>query len=156
MGWVESLRGHLVGVDTAPLIYFTEENPQYIHEITPFFKAIGSGEITVVTSIVSLLEVLVHPIKSGNADLTKKYHELLFKTEGLKTIDVTQEVAEEAARLRASYNIRTPDAIHIASAIKAGADYILTNDIRFPSLLNPKVLVLDQIMNNPSEAIETS
>ena len=139
-----------------PFIYYTEENPDYINAIAPFFEAIEHGEITIITSIVTLLEVLVHPTKSGNADLAKKYRELLFKTKGIKTIDVTQEVAEEAARLRASYNIRTPDAIHVATAIKAGADFILTNDIRFPSLTNPKVLVLDQIMNSSSEATEES
>lgn len=156
MGWIEPLLGHVVGVDTAPFIYYTEENSDYINAIAPFFEAVGRGEVAIITSVVTLLEVLVHPTKSGNTDLAKKYRELLFKTKGIKTIDVTQDIAEEAARLRASYNIRTPDAIHVATAIKAGADFILTNDISFPSLTNPKVLVLDQIKDNPSEATERS
>lgn len=156
MGWIESLLGHVVGVDTAPFIYYTEENPNYIDTIAPFFEAVGRGDIAIITSVVTFLEVLVHPTRSGNEELANKYHALLFKTKGIQTIDVTQEVAEEAARLRASYNIRTPDAIHVATAIKAGADFILTNDIHFTSLTNPKILVLDQIRDNPSEATDES
>ena len=33
MGWIDSLRGSVVGLDTTPLIYFIEENPA----LTPFF-----------------------------------------------------------------------------------------------------------------------
>lgn len=156
MGWVNPLLGRVVGVDTAPFIYYTEENPYYIDTIAPFFEAVGRGEIAVITSVVTFLEALVHPTKSGNAELAKKYRELLFKTKGIRTINVTQEVAEEAARLRASYNIRTPDAIHVATAIKAGADFILTNDISFPLLTNPKVVVLDQIKDSRSETTDES
>ena len=39
MGWVDSLKGSIIGLDTTPLIYFTEENPSYIEVIDPFFKA---------------------------------------------------------------------------------------------------------------------
>jgi predicted nucleic acid-binding protein len=30
MGWVDALRGNVIGLDTTPLIYFTEENPTYL------------------------------------------------------------------------------------------------------------------------------
>jgi predicted nucleic acid-binding protein len=145
MGWLDSLRGSVVGFDTMPLIYYIEENPNYSNVVDPFFEAIEHSEFNVVTSIVTLLEVLVHPIRNDNAILAQKYRDLLFDTEGLSTMELHQGIAEEAARLRASYKIRTPDSIQIATAIFGGASFFLTNDTRLPSLPNLKTLVLDDL-----------
>jgi predicted nucleic acid-binding protein len=145
MGWVNSLQGHKVGLDTMPIIYFTEENPVYFKVIEPFFEAIGRGEITVVTSIVTLLEVLVHPNRDGNPELAQRYRDLLFKTKGLKTILLDQDIAEQAARLRAVHNIRTPDSIQMATSINKEASFFLTNDKHLPSLPNLTTLVLDDL-----------
>jgi hypothetical protein len=73
VGWVDVLKGSIVGLDTAPLIYFTEENSAYSSVVDPFFEALGRGEITVVTSVVTLLEALVLPLKHGGKVLVQKY-----------------------------------------------------------------------------------
>src|SRR6266571_8946253 len=117
MGWVDSLRGSVVGLDTMPLIYFIELHPTSLKEVDPFFEAIERGEFTAVTSMVSLLEVLVHPIRDGDSKLAQKYRDILFDVKGLVTVELSQTIAEEAARLRAFHNIRTPDAIQMATAI---------------------------------------
>ncbi len=145
MGWVDSLRGSVVGFDTMPLIYYIEENPSYLDVVEPFFDAIERGEFMVITSIITLLEVLVHPIRDGDATLAQRYRDLLFDTEGLSTVLLDQTIAEEAARLRASYNIRTPDSIQMATAISEEASFFLTNDARLPSLPDLKILVLDDL-----------
>ncbi len=44
MGWVESLRGEIIGLDTAPLIYYIEENPKYLPTLQPFFEALDRRE----------------------------------------------------------------------------------------------------------------
>lgn len=69
MEWVEALRGTVVALDTAPLIYLIEENPTYLPFVRPFFKAVDQGEFKVVTSIVTLTEVLVHPMRHGDQEL---------------------------------------------------------------------------------------
>ena len=51
MGWVDALKGHKVGLDTAPLIYFTEQNGAYLKKVDPFFAALAKGELQVVTSV---------------------------------------------------------------------------------------------------------
>lgn len=147
MGWIDSLRGKVVGFDTMPLIYYIEENPLYLEIVDLFFDAVEDGEFTVVTSIVTLLEVLVHPIRNGNTKLAQKYRDLLFHSEGLKTISLSQEIAEEAARLRAISKIRTPDSIQMATAIKSNASFFLTNDIHLPSLPNLQMLKLNDLKN---------
>jgi predicted nucleic acid-binding protein len=145
MGWLDSLQGKVVGFDTMPLIYYIEENSHYSGVIDPFFEAIERSEFKVVTSIVTLLEVLVHPIRNGNEILAQKYRDLLFNAENLSTLELNRGIAEEAARLRASHNIRTPDSIQMATAIVGGASFFLTNDTHLPSLPNLKSLVLEEL-----------
>ncbi len=60
MEWIAVLKGKTVGLDTTPLIYFIEENPTYLKTVRPFFEALSHGEFSAVTSVVTLLEVLVH------------------------------------------------------------------------------------------------
>jgi len=134
VGWIENLRGKIVGLDTSPLIYFIEEDPTYLEKIRPFFVAMDRGEFRVVTSVVTLLEVLVHPFRYGDTALAQEYREILLNAENLTTLLLSHEIAEEAARLRAEHNIRTPDAIQMATAIHEGASFFLTNDARLPAL----------------------
>jgi len=111
MEWIAPLRGKTVGLDTAPLIYFIEENPRYLEMLSGFFAAMDRSEFSVVTSTVTLLEVLVHPLRHGDTRLAEQYRDILLRAEGLTTIELTREIAEGAARLRATYHLRTPDAI---------------------------------------------
>lgn len=145
MGWVEALRGNVIGLDTTPLIYFTEENPTYIEVVDPFFKAVGNGELIVITSVVTLLEVLVRPIRDGNSGLAQRYRDFLLNSNNVTTRLLSRKIAEEAARLRAFHKIRTPDSIQMATAIFGGASFFLTNDVRLPSLPNLKTLVLEHL-----------
>jgi len=75
--WIDDLQGKTAGLDTAPLIYFIEENPAYIETVKPFFEAMDRGEFLVVTSTVTLLEVLVHPLRSNNRELATEYRDIL-------------------------------------------------------------------------------
>jgi len=60
-------------------------------------------------------------------------------------IDVDGMIAERAADLRARYNLRTPDAIHIATAIVAGCDAFLTNDLALRRVTELRVLTLSTL-----------
>ncbi len=148
MGWVEDLRGMVIGLDTAPLIYYIERKPVYVDILRPFFQVVDRGEISVVTSVITLTETLVHPLRNGNKDLANRYRDILFCTKGLATLPLSPDITEEAAQLRALNNIRTPDAIQMATAIKGAASFFLTNDARLPSSPKLKVLVVDNIRSS--------
>lgn len=64
MEWLTQLKGRIVGLDTAPLIYFMEQNQAYIDLVLAFFQAMSQSEFKVVTSTLTLTEVLVHPLRS--------------------------------------------------------------------------------------------
>lgn len=145
MEWINDLQGKTVGLDTAPLIYFIEENPAYIETVKLFFEAMDSGEFSVVTSTVTLLEVLVHPLRSNNTELATEYRDILLNSK-LMTLEVSSAIAEQAAQLRATYNIRTPDAIQISAALNAGATLFFTNDVRLPEIPAIQILSIDTLV----------
>ena len=145
MGWVEILTNSIVGIDTAPFIYYSEIHSEYFQVVDPFFQSLFRGDFIAVTSIVTLLESLVRPIKEGNTALAQEYRDILFATKGINTIALTQSIAEEAARLRALYRIATPDAIQVATAIQGNASFFLTNDRRLTSISELRVLTLDAL-----------
>ena len=90
MGWIDSLHGNIVAIDTAPLIYFIEESPAYVTVVDPFFEALQHGEFAVVTSVMSLLEALVVPLRRGDTDLARKYRDILSKTRGQRPCQSSQ------------------------------------------------------------------
>jgi predicted nucleic acid-binding protein len=145
MEWIAQLQGYVVGLDSAPLIYFIEQNPTYLEMMRLFFRTLNQGEFRVVTSVVTLPEVLVYPLRQGNIILAQQYRDILFNSEGLTTVQVSEDIAEAAAQLRAVHNLRTPDAIQMATAIHEGASLFLTNDARLPSLEGLEVLVLEEL-----------
>ena len=145
MEWINDLRGKTIGLDTAPLIYFIEENPASIETVRIFFEAMDRGDFLVVTSTVTLLEVLVHPLRSNNRELATEYRDILLNSK-LMTLDVSSVIAEQAAQLRAANNIRTPDAIQISAALNAGATHFLTNDIRLPEIPSIQILSIDALI----------
>ncbi len=131
--------------DTAPIIYFVEANQAYDALVTRIFERVESGNITGTTSVISLCEVLVHPIRNQNANLQKRYREILQNSPNFYTEKINSSIAETAARLRARYNLRTPDALQIATALENGCDAFLCNDKNLKRVTELKILTLDEI-----------
>jgi predicted nucleic acid-binding protein len=98
---------------------------------------------------VTLLEVLAHPLRSNNKKLATEYRDVLLNSE-LITVNVSSAIAEQAARLRAAHNIRTPDAIQISAALDAGATHFFTNDIKLPEIPSIQILSLDALLSKKS------
>jgi predicted nucleic acid-binding protein len=143
--WIDGLQGKTVGLDTAPLIYFIEDNPDYIETVRLFFEAMDRGDFLVVTSTVTLLEVLVHPLRSNNKELATEYRDILLNSR-LMTLEVSSPIAELAAHLRSAYDIRTPDAIQVSAAISAEATHFFTNDVRLPKIPDINIISIDALL----------
>ena len=75
-----------------------------------------AGEIEIATGELTILESLVAPIKNSNTILIDAYNQLFLSSE-VQLIPITQPVLRTAAHLRATTNIKTPDAIHAATAL---------------------------------------
>jgi predicted nucleic acid-binding protein len=101
--------------------------------------------LTVYASVLTLTEVLMKPIQAKNSNLQKEYRDLLLNTQNVSTIAVDSIIAIKAAELWAAYNLKTPDALHVASAIVSGCDAFLTNDSGIKRVTEIKVLILDEL-----------
>ena len=138
--------------ETAPLIYYVEENPTYVAKMNAIIEAIEDRPIEAVSSVITLTEVLTYPLKLGNTRLEREYRDILLHSGGFRLLTITARIAESAAALRARYNLRTPDALHVAAAIDVRCDAFLTNDTGIKRVTEITVLVLDELELDLSEA----
>ncbi|MEH1926024.1 type II toxin-antitoxin system VapC family toxin [Nostoc sp.] len=76
------------------------------------------------------------------------YKQLISNSQNLTVISVSRQVLIEAAQLRASINIKLPDAIHAATALLTQCSTFLTNDQHFRSVPELSVILLSEI-NSP-------
>src|SRR5690606_14285708 len=143
MGLMEKLLGKTVFLDTAPIIYYIEgKQPIYESVLKSIFIENSKGNILFATSALTLLELLVQPLRVKRFDLVEKYTSILTTSSNLKIMDLDPETSLIAANLRADYNLKTPDAIQIASSIISGSDLFLTNDKQLSIVEEIEVLVL--------------
>ncbi len=131
--------------DTAPLIYFIEGHSTYQPILASLFDFNDKGGFSFITSTVTLLEVLVKPLREEQAGVARQYRDILTTAPGIEVIDITAAIAENAARLRARYNLRTPDAIQLATSIGTGADYFLTNDHRLKVVSEATIVTVTEL-----------
>jgi predicted nucleic acid-binding protein len=133
-------------VDLVVFIDFIEDDPRYAPIVRPLFEQAGRSGRQLVTSALTLLEVLVVPLRAGDRQLAERYESLLTRGRGLRLVDITRAKLEAAASLRAVTGDRTPDALQLAAAITTGCKTFVTNDRRLPAVPGLRVVELSQYM----------
>ena len=125
------------------LIYYIEEHPIFLKKIEPLIDKIVQGKATGITSYVTLLELLVKPLREKRFDLVEQYKTILQAQ--LDMVAMDESVSIKAAQLRAKYGLKTPDAIQLASVITKNGDVFVTNDERLGDVKEIEVLTLREI-----------
>lgn len=134
-----------VYVDTNAVIYLVERIEPYLTASAPLWDALNEGSQIVQTSQLTLLEVLVKPLRVGNLPLANLFRNLLVGTAGLECVPITQSILEVAAQIRAQYNLKTPDAIHAATALENSCALFVTNDVGFRRVPGLTIAVLAEV-----------
>jgi len=143
MGLREDLGPGPTALDTALFIYYIEENESFLPLVAPIFDDVAAGRREVVTSTLTLLEVLVVPYRAGNLALAERYEAYLSQSRGVRLVDIGRPQLRMAAQLRARHpSVRTPDALQVASALSAGCATLVTNDRDLPAVPGLRVLKL--------------
>ncbi len=134
---MSSLTGKRLYVDANCFIYLSERHPIFGPSALRLFKTAHDGVCTLVTSDLTLAEVLVLPVRQADAALQAQYIEALAPRRSLEVRGVSRAILIDSARLRATLGIKLPDAIHVATAIASGCAAIVSEDrgIRTPSSL---------------------
>lgn len=135
----------LVYVDANVVIYSVEQHAIYGPLLQPLWQAAKSKSLEVVSSELLLTETLVGPLRRSDAVLLRDYETALLGTD-FRMLPITQLVLREAAQLRATTRLRTPDALHAATALLAGCKLFITNDAGFRSVAGLSLLILDDLL----------
>jgi predicted nucleic acid-binding protein len=135
-----------VGVDTVVFIYFIEEHPRFLPLVEPLFQEVAAGRREIVTSALTLLEVLVVPYRSGDYQLAERYESLLTRSCGVRVAEISRDHLRTAAQLRATTGIRTPDSLQLAAAMLAGCTVFLTNDRDLPPIPGLRIVQLSKFV----------
>jgi len=123
--------------DTNLFIYLWEDYgplSQAVEELRA--KMLRRGD-QLVTSTLTLGEILVKPTVAGNTELCRKYEEAISRVALLVPLDA--KVAKLYASIRRDRLLRAPDVIQLASAASVGTDLFVSNDGHLQGKLVPGI-----------------
>lgn len=135
-----------VALDTSIFIHQLEANSRYIALTDQIFTWIEQRNHSATTSTITMTELLVHPYRDGDEQRASEFYSLLFTYPNLDWISPDLEIADLAARIRATCRLRTPDALQAACAVQAGATGLITNDRAFRRVDAFETLMLDELL----------
>ena len=145
MGLLDGLQKRRVYLDANVFIYALNGFPVYAPTLKQLFEGVESGSVSAVTSELTLAELLIIPFRHGNVEEEGRCRMILRSRPNLSLLPVTIDVLESMARLRAALPaIRTPDAIHAATAQLAKCDVLLTNDRRLKAVTDLQIVLLSE------------
>ncbi|MBC7526853.1 MAG: PIN domain-containing protein, partial [Chthonomonadaceae bacterium] len=115
-------------VDANIVLYTVDWHPVYAPLCAPLWQASQQGSVTVFSSELTLLETLVVPFRTQD-QYQREVRESLWKRSNNSLLPITKDVLREAAHLRATISgLKTPDAIHAATALINQCNLFITND----------------------------
>ncbi len=113
-------------LDAAPIIYLVEQRQPFA---TTVRSKLATAGIVPVTGELARLECRVKPMRDGNLALLQDFDDYFANTI-VEMVSLTRDVIDRATEIRAQYNFKTPDSLHLAAAVISNCDVFLTNDQR--------------------------
>jgi predicted nucleic acid-binding protein len=141
------LRRHRrIALDTSVFIYQMEANERYLALTDAVFAWVERAGHEAVTSTITMTELLVPSYRDNDEHRVDAFYGLLSTYPNLRWIAPDLEAADLAAKLRAQYRMRTPDALQAATAIRENATGLITNDPGFVRIGGFETAVLDRFV----------
>ena len=133
-----------IALDSSCFIYHIEENPKYV-ELTKiiFEELLPVGRIEAIATTLVITEILTKPYSHNRQDLVLDYRDLILGLSNFSMFAPDEQICDNAAQIRSRYGFKTPDAIHLATAIEENASVIVGNDRQWKRIKEIAVLVLD-------------
>ena len=136
-----------VFVDTNPLIYLDSEQQQYYNGVVGFMTNCINEDCELYTSTITDAEFLIKPFGDNDWKQVERYRLYLNRLGFLKCF-ITEQVAEESARIRAKYSgIKLADALQLAACLDCNCDVFFTNDKQLRQVTEVNVLYLGDFMS---------
>ena len=113
-------------LDTAPVIFDVQNVAPFAASVNAKLSVAG---LTLITSEMARLECRVKPLHDGNRIMLANFDDYFAHTIA-EMVPLNRAVVDLATGIRAQFNFKTPDALHVAAAVYAKCDVFLTNDYR--------------------------
>ena len=139
-------RHRTIALDTSIFIYQLEANARYLPLTDPIFSWIERGDSKAVVCTIAMTELLVHPHRNADQQRVESHYGLLSTYPNLEWIAPDLQIADLAACIRGLHHLKTPDALHAATAVRCGATGLITNDPIFERVETYETLVLDRLL----------
>ena len=134
--------------DTNLFIYLFENNPEWAPRVAELRRKMLARGDQLLTSWLTVGEVLTKPREQSNAMLEKSY--LNFFTSGaIEVIAFDLEATKRYGAIRGRERLRPADAIQLACAAAAGTDLFVTNDSQLSGLVVPGITFITGIARIP-------
>ncbi|MGD0757776.1 MAG: PIN domain-containing protein [Candidatus Sulfotelmatobacter sp.] len=141
------LRRHRrIAIDTSIFIYQLEANHRYLALSDSVFAWVERAGHEAVTSTITMTQLLVPSYRDDDERRIDEFYGLLSTYPNLRWVAPDLETADIAARIRATYKLRTPDALQAATAIQANATGFITNDPVIARIEELDTAVLDRFL----------
>ena len=132
-----------VFLDTAPLIYFLDNDVNFGQKAKSVFEEILSNGKTIVSSAITCHEYLVFPYRTHNQEKIDVFFEFTGSC-GIELIPISAKIAETAAKIRAEYkDFKAMDSLQLAVSVETGCDIFLTNDKQLKQFNGIKCITLE-------------
>ncbi len=131
-----------VFIDTAPIIYLAETEGKRSDSISGQLEEWIEKDYLLLTSSITLAEILVHPKKKNDSALVSRYKEILEELLSSPLLPLDAVAAELSAEYRAKYNLNAPDAFQAACAVSNGCRIFYTNDRKLRRVKEIEVVVV--------------
>lgn len=114
-----------VYLDACIVIYLMENVVPFSEKARQFLAR--NGDAILCVSPLVRMEVMIKPLRESATILVADYEEFLAAQNWLRIDDST---FDQALQLRAQHGLKTPDALHLATALQHGCNEFWTNDDR--------------------------
>jgi predicted nucleic acid-binding protein len=114
--------------DTNLFIYLFEGQGSILKQVTDLRQSMLARGDQLITSALTLGEILVKPVEQGDDELAREYVEVITATALILPFDA--KCATIYAGLRCDRSLKPPDAIQLACAAEFRVDLFITNDSR--------------------------
>lgn len=138
------LRRHRrLALDTSVFIYEIQSHSKYAPATDQVFAWLERPDHTAVAATTAMTEFMVQPYRDSTKEQAAEFYVMLLTYPNLEWIPLSVAIADAAAKIRARFQLSAADAIHAATAIRAGATGLITNDSAFTRVGEFETFLLD-------------
>jgi predicted nucleic acid-binding protein len=130
--------------DTNLFIYMLEDQGERAAVVRHILERMSARRDELLTSALTLAEVLVKPLSAGDTEWADRYEKLL-NSPGVSVLPFDKSSARIYAQLRQDKALKAPDIIQLACAASARCDLFITNDDRLSKKIVPGIQFISSL-----------